>query len=75
MIIVDCATRAILAAVPGVGPTPDVAELDRVLMELPRSQTILHLIGDAGFDSAHNHHLLREEHGIRSTIPPEAGRP
>jgi hypothetical protein len=75
MIIIDCATHAILAAVGSVGPTPDVAELDRVLIELPPSQTILHMVGDAGFDSAHNHRLLREDHGICSTIPPDSGRP
>src|SRR6266550_1148554 len=32
------------------------------------------LVLDAGFDSAHNHRLLREDNGIRSTIPPEYGR-
>jgi hypothetical protein len=75
MIIIDCATHAILAAVASVGPTPDVAELDRVLEELPKSQTVLHMVGDAGFDSAHNHRILREGRGIRSTIPPDTGRP
>jgi hypothetical protein len=75
MIIVCCATHAILSAVASAGPTPDVAELDEALWQLPRSQTLLHLVGDAGFDSAHNHRLLREEHGIRSTIPPGVGRP
>jgi len=75
MIIIDCKSHAILAAVASVGPTPDVAELDRVLMELPNSQTIHHMLGDAGFDSAYNHQILREEHGIISTIPPDTGRP
>ena len=36
---------------------------------------IIHMVVDAGFDSAHNHRLLREDHGIRCTIPPEHGRP
>jgi hypothetical protein len=75
MLIIDCATHAILAAVAGVGPTPDVAELEGVLLELPASQKVKHMVGDAGFDSAHNHRLLREDHGIRSTIPPNTGRP
>jgi hypothetical protein len=39
------------------------------------SQKLEHLVADAGFDSAFNHALLREYHGIRSTIPPDAGRP
>jgi len=75
MLIVCCLTHAILAAVPSAGPTPDIDQLDGVLAELPRSVTVHHLVADAGFDSAYNHQLLREEHGIRSTIPPKAGRP
>ena len=75
MLIVCCATHAILAAVASAGPTPDIDQLDGVLHELPRSQTVLHLVADAGFDSAYNHRLLREKHGIRSTIPPAHGRP
>src|SRR5665213_267118 len=75
MLIVCCASHAILAAVASAGPTPDIDQLDGVLNELPRSQTVLHLVADAGFDSACNHRLLREDHGIRSTIPPEHGRP
>jgi hypothetical protein len=75
MLIVCCATHAILAAVASAGPTPDIDQLDGVLDQLPRSQTVLHLVADAGFDSAYNHQLLRDWHGIRSTIPPEHGRP
>ena len=75
MLIVCCATHAILAAVASAGPTPDIDQLDGVVDRLPRSQTVLRLVADAGFDSAYNHWLLRDYHGIRSTIPPEHGRP
>jgi len=75
MLIISCATHAILAAVPSAGPTPDIDELDGVLVELPRFIAIRHMLGDAGFDSAHNHSLLRDDHSILSTIPPEHGRP
>jgi hypothetical protein len=75
MLIVCCATHAILAAVASSGPSPDIDQLGGVLDRLPRSQCLLHLVADAGFDSGPNHRLLREEHGIRSTIPPEHGRP
>lgn len=75
MLVICTATHAILAAVASRGPTPDVAELDTVLMELAPSQKLEHLVADAGFDSAYNHALLREHHGMRSTIPPDAGRP
>ncbi len=75
MVVVNCATHAILAAVASAGPTPDIDELDGVIDELPRSISVNHMVGDAGFDSAHNHSLLRDYHGMRSTIPPEHGRP
>jgi hypothetical protein len=74
MLVVSCATHAILAAVPSVGPTPDIDQLDGVLAELPASIAIQHMVGDAGFDSAHNHGLLRDHYHMRSTIPPEHGR-
>jgi hypothetical protein len=75
MLIVCCLTHAILAVVASAGPTPDIDQLDGVLAELPRSVTVLHAVADAGFDSAHNHHHLRDDHGIRSTIPAGSGRP
>lgn len=75
MVIICCATHAIVAAVASAGPTPDIDQLDGVVAELPPSVTVAHMVGDAGFDSAHNHSLLRDYHGMRSTIPPEHGRP
>ena len=77
MLIVDCRSHAILAAVASRGPTPDIDQLDDVMEQLPPTQSLRigHMVLDAGFDSAHNHHLLRQEHGILSTIPPKHGRP
>jgi hypothetical protein len=75
MLIICCATHAILAAVASAGPTPDIDQLDGIMTELPRAVRVRHMVADAGFDSAHNHSLLRDEHGMRSTIPPEHGRP
>jgi hypothetical protein len=75
MVIVSCISHAILAAVVSHGPTPDIDQLDSVVAELPSSVQIRHMVLDAGFDSAHNHKLLREDRGILSTIPPEHGRP
>ena len=75
MLIVSAATHAILAAVASSGPTPDIDQLDGVVAALPGWVTIHHMAADAGFDSAHNHRLLRDDHGILSTIPPEHGRP
>ena len=77
MVIVCCKTHAILVAVASRGPTPDIDQLDEVMARLPPKPDLKigHMILDAGFDSAHNHQLLRQTHDMRSTIPPEHGRP
>jgi len=75
MVMVCCATHAILGVVASQGPTPDIDQLDELMDEVPNFVRIKHVVLDAGFDSAHNHELLREDNGMRSTIPPEHGRP
>jgi Transposase DDE domain len=75
MLAVNTATHAIMAAVPSVGPTPDIDQLEEVLDQVPQSITIKRMVLDAGFDSAYNHQLLRDYHGILSVIPPLHGRP
>lgn len=75
MILICCATHMILGATASAGPTPDIDQLDELLDHVPRVVCIERLVADAGFDSAYNHQLLREEHGIISTIPPRHGRP
>jgi hypothetical protein len=45
MLIVCCATHAILAAVASAGPTPDIDQLDGVLRGLPPSQRVMRLGG------------------------------
>jgi hypothetical protein len=75
MLIVCCMSHAILGAVASRGPTPDIDQLDGVLAEVPEHIRIEHMVLDAGFDSAHNHELLREDNGILSTIAVGHGRP
>lgn len=75
MLIVGCDSHAILAAVASEGPTPDINQLEGVLAELPGSVSVKHLVLDAGFDSARNHRLLREDYDMLSTIPVGHGRP
>ena len=75
MLIVCCTSHAILGMVASEGPTPDVDQLDGVLREVKADVNIGRMVLDAGFDSAHNHWLLREGHTILSTIPPASGRP
>jgi hypothetical protein len=75
MVLICCASHLVLAAVASAGPTPDIDELEGLMGKVTPAVTIERLIADAGFDSADNHKLLREEHGILSTIPPKHGRP
>ena len=75
MVVVSTTSHAILAAVASEGPTPDIDQLQGVMNELPESITIDHMLLDAGFDSAANHRLLREWHGMKATIPAKHGRP
>ena len=75
LIIVCCLSHAILAAVASAGPTPDIDQLDDVMGQMVSSVKLQRMALDAGFDSGHNHRLLREQNGIRSVIPPLHGRP
>jgi len=75
MLIVCCLSHAILAAVASAGPTPDIDQLDGVMAQRVPQVTLERTALDAGFDSGHNHRLLREDNGILSFIPPEHGRP
>jgi len=75
MIVICAVSHAILGAVASAGPTPDIDQLDGVMAEVGADVNIKHMVLDAGFDSAHNHRLLREGLGMLSTIPPQHGRP
>ncbi len=75
MLIICCMSHAILGMVASEGPTPDIDQLDGVLAEIKADVSVKHMVLDAGFDSAHNHQLLREGYSILSTIPPAHGRP
>lgn len=75
MILICCTSHMVIAANASAGPTPDIAELDALLAQPHRQVVIERLVADAGFDSAHNHRFLRDEHGIVSTIPAKHGRP
>ena len=74
-VICDVMNHVILSMFPTRGPSPDVDQLDNLMEKLVRQVTLWRLVADAGFDSEANHELLRDYHGIRSIIPPGAGRP
>ena len=75
MLLVCCLSHAILGMAASEGPTPDIDQLDGLMQEILADVNVKHVVLDAGFDSAHNHRLLRESYGILSTIPPDHGRP
>jgi len=74
MVLVCCASHLILGTVASAGPTPDIDQLKGLMKHASPAARIDRLVADAGFDSAANHRLLREELGIVSTSPPEHGR-
>jgi hypothetical protein len=74
-VICDVDSHFILAFRVGRGPTPDVAELKSMIKDAITRVKVSCLLADAGYDSESNHVFARDEHGIRTIIPPKAGRP
>jgi hypothetical protein len=74
-VIVDCDTHLILAIHCGMGPRPDVDELKPLLEGMCFNAVPERLVADGGYDSQHNHRLLREVYGVESLIPAVIGRP
>jgi hypothetical protein len=71
----DCASHLVLAVVPGRGPGPDDPYFQRAVSQVARRAKVDTLLADAGFDSEKAHLFAREEHGMRTIIPPTRGRP
>lgn len=74
-VLINTQNHLILSLFGTRGPTPDVHQLEPLLDHLGDVTRVEHLLAHAGYDSEANHALLRETHGIRSTIPPKIGRP
>ena len=75
-LLCDCRSHIILAALPAMGPHPDVDRLRPLLIgALARGTRIGTAFFDAGYDSEANHFFARECCGVRSVIPAAAGRP
>jgi len=74
-VLCDCRSHMILAVAPGRGPKPDIqhfrAALDQALEIVP----IDALAADAGYDGEGTHVYARQQRGVRTLIPPLAGRP
>lgn len=74
-LLVDCSNHLILGYLTDQGPKPDIQDLEPTLTNTTPRVRIEWLTGDAGYDSEANHRICRQEHGIRSLIPPKHGRP
>jgi hypothetical protein len=74
-LVVDCATHVVVAAVTSLGPYPDVNRLPVLLLCALVHVTIATLLADAGYDWERAHAFARDGCGVRSVVPPEAGRP
>lgn len=57
------------------GPRPDVDEFRPLVADGLQRAHISQMAADAGYDSEPNHRFAREEHQVRTVIPPKHGRP
>lgn len=73
-IIADCKTHLILSGVPTRGPGPDIVHFQKAIIEAEKNASLHILVADAGYDSEKAHAFAREEHNIRTIIPPLIGR-
>lgn len=74
---VDAACHVVLAAVASTGAGGDQPFLDGLLYHAWRRTggRVRCVVADAGYDSEDNHRIARLDMGVRSVIPPKAGRP
>ena len=74
VLVTDCRTHLVLAAVPGRGPASDLVQFKAALKQAAGRARIGTLLADADFDGEWVHEHVRS-YGIRTLIPPERGRP
>ena len=74
VLVTDCRTHLVLAAVPGRGPASDLVSFKAALKAAAGRARIGTLLADADFDGEWVHEHVRS-YGIRTLIPPERGRP
>jgi hypothetical protein len=75
VLVTDCATHLVLAAVPGRGPASDLVQFKAALEQAAGRARIGTLLADADFDGEGVHEHVRGVYGIRTLIPPTRGRP
>ena len=69
----DC--HVILAAKAHIGSGSDAPDLIPLVCQARQPGAVRVVVADAGYDSEENHRTAREDLGVRSIIPPTAGRP
>jgi hypothetical protein len=74
-VVCDTDDHFILAARAGRGPRPDVDEFRPLVGEALKIVRLSQLAADAGYDSEPNHQFARDQHAVRTVIPPKHGRP
>jgi Transposase DDE domain len=74
VLVTDCASHLVLAAVPGRGPASDLVLFRTALKQAVGRAWIGTLLADADFDAEWVHEEVRS-YGIRTLIPPKRGRP
>lgn len=74
-LVCDTRNHFILAFHAGRGPRPDIDEFRPLVKQATDRVRISQMTADAGYDSESNHRFAREEHRMRTMIPPKHGRP
>lgn len=74
VLVTDCGTHMVLAAVPGRGPGSDLVQFESAIKEAAGRARIGTLLADADYDAEWVHEHVRGL-GIRTVIPAERGRP
>jgi len=74
-VVSDTGDHFIFAFCTGRGPRPDVDEFKPLVNQAQTRVRMGTLTADAGYDSEPNHRYARQEHRIRTIIPPKHGRP
>jgi hypothetical protein len=75
ILVTDCQSHMVLAAIPGRGPGSDLQQFEAAIKDAAGRARIGTLLGDADYDGEWVHEHVRETYGIRTIIPPERGRP
>jgi Transposase DDE domain len=75
VLVTDCRSHMVLAAVPGRGPGSDLVQFKAALKQAAGRARIGTLLADADYDAEWVHEHVRGEYGIRTLVPATRGRP